>query len=96
MTVLNITFVVLGGLSVTVIANTPSFGCSNSAEGEEILSTLSFGEDVKPSAPFRKVLRRVKNPSKSEKGYFLWQNSSFPWPVPPLLLLDNSANRFDR
>jgi hypothetical protein len=30
----------------------------------KIRSTTSFGEEVKPSAPCRKILRHVKNPFK--------------------------------
>jgi hypothetical protein len=46
----------------------PRFAASNSAEGNgflraiKIRSTPSFGEEVKPKAPFRKILRHIKDP----------------------------------
>jgi hypothetical protein len=46
----------------------PRFAASNPAEDDAFLSeikirsTISFGEEVKPAVPCRKILRHVKNP----------------------------------
>jgi hypothetical protein len=58
--------VVLGGLSVSVLAIDPKFADLNPAEGNgfltiKIRSTPSFGGEVKPSDPCRNILRHVKN-----------------------------------
>jgi hypothetical protein len=37
----------------------------------KIRSTTSFGGEVKPSVPCRKILRHVKNPYEYEKRYFV-------------------------
>jgi hypothetical protein len=37
----------------------------------KIYSTASFGEEVKPSAPCRKIIRHVKEPFEVGKGYFV-------------------------
>jgi hypothetical protein len=50
----------------------------------------SFRGEVKPSVPFRKILRHVKGPLEVCKRYFVRQNSSFHSPVTPALLLDHS------
>jgi hypothetical protein len=36
-------------------------------KGDQIRSTPSFEEEVKPSAPYRKILWRVKEPYKYER-----------------------------
>jgi hypothetical protein len=74
----------------------PRFPVSNPAEGEVIRraiktrSTPSFGWEVKPSAPCRKILRHVKDPFEVAytQRYFVWPNLSFPLPGPNLLLDD--------
>jgi hypothetical protein len=38
----------------------------------------------------------LKIPSKYEQRYFERPNSSFPLPVPPALILDDSADRIAR
>jgi hypothetical protein len=45
-------------------------------------STPSFGGEVKPEPPRRKILRHVKN-HKYEQKDFARPNSSFPSPIPP-------------
>jgi hypothetical protein len=53
--------------SSVVLAFGPRFAGSNPADGYEvltaikILSTPSFGEEVKPEDPYRNILRHVKN-----------------------------------
>jgi hypothetical protein len=60
---------VLGGVMAIVLATVPRFAGSNPAEDDtfsgvtKIRSTPSFGGEVKPSAPCRKILRHVKAPS---------------------------------
>jgi hypothetical protein len=61
----------------------------------QIRNTSSFGEEVKPEAPCRKILGHTKT-STSMKVIFRSQNPSFPRPDPPDLLLDNSACRIAR
>jgi hypothetical protein len=82
-----------GGLVDSLLAIRPKIrGGSNPAEGAKICSTPSSGWEVKPSAPYRKTL---KNPSKYEQRYFVRKNS-FPSPIPPALLLDDSVGRIAR
>jgi hypothetical protein len=51
-----------------VLAITPAFARSNPAEDDEcsraiqIRSTTSFGGEVKPLVPCRKIMRHVKEP----------------------------------
>jgi hypothetical protein len=58
----------------------PRFAGSNTAVGDgflvgiKIRSTLSFGREVKPSAPCCKVLRHVKDPFEELKRYSLRKN----------------------
>jgi hypothetical protein len=47
----------------------------------KIRSTPSFGEEVNPEDPCRKVSRHVKNPFEgSDQRYFVRPNSSFTSP----------------
>jgi hypothetical protein len=70
---------------------------SNTAKGDgflrviKICRTPSFRGEVKPSAPCRKILQHIKEPLKNTKEMFCRLNSSFRLPVPPALLLDDSA-----
>jgi hypothetical protein len=49
----------------------------------KIHSTPSFGGEVKPEAPYRKILRHVKNNLQCEQKYFARPNSYFPCPAYP-------------
>jgi hypothetical protein len=62
----------------------------------KILSTTSFGREVKPSAPCRKILRQVKITSKCEQRYFEGQIYHFLHQVTSVLLLDDSDGRIVR
>jgi hypothetical protein len=85
--------VVFGGLVVSVLPTGPKVrgfkpGRQQSIfRGENIRSTSSLGEGVKPSAPCRNPLRHVKNPFEVWKRHFVRQNTSFPTQVSPALLL---------
>jgi hypothetical protein len=48
----------------------------------KIRSPPSFGGEVKPSAPFREILRHVIEPFDVRKRYFIPQNVLLPSPVP--------------
>jgi hypothetical protein len=78
-----------------------SFAGSNPAEGDGFLnsvkfrSSLSFGGEVKPSVPCRKVLRLAKITSKYEQRYFEVQ-INYLRQVPPDLLVDYSAGKISR
>jgi hypothetical protein len=58
--------VFLGGLVVIVLAIEPRFAGSNTVEEDwfllaiKISSTTFFGGEVKPSFPYRHILRHVK------------------------------------
>jgi hypothetical protein len=58
----------LGDLIVSVLAIRPSFSGINPAEVDRLLreikirSTTSYGEEVKPSIPYREILLHVKLP----------------------------------
>jgi hypothetical protein len=79
----------------------PRFAGSNPAKGNGLLrvikihSTHSFGGQVKPLAPCRKISWHVKELYKHEEILHR-QNSSFPFPYPPALLLNDSASRIAR
>jgi hypothetical protein len=66
-------YVALGALLIIVLAIDPRFAGSYPAEDSEFLrvikirSTTSFGEEVKPSALCRNILRRVKEHCRYEK-----------------------------
>jgi hypothetical protein len=70
-------YVALGALLIIVLAIDPRFAGSYPAEDNEFLrvikirSTTSFGEEVKPSAPCRNILRHVKEHCRYEKIYFV-------------------------
>jgi hypothetical protein len=74
--------VIVGGLVVSILDNGPEV--RRFKPGRErrfiraikIICTTSFGGKVKPSAPCRKILRHVKEPSEVWKRYFVKQNSS--------------------
>jgi hypothetical protein len=80
----------------------PRFADSNTAEGNgflraiKILSTHSFGGEVKPLASCSKTSRHVKLLFEVRKRYFVRPNAAFPSPVPPALLLDEYAGRISR
>jgi hypothetical protein len=46
----------------------------------KIRSTASFGGEVKPETPCRKILRHVKYHFKCEQRYFRVPDSAFPSP----------------
>jgi hypothetical protein len=70
-------WIALDGLVVSVLATGPRFTGSNPAEGDgfimaiKIRSMTSFGGKVKPSVPFRKILRQVKETYRYENRYFV-------------------------
>jgi hypothetical protein len=59
----------------------------------QVRSTPSFGVEVKPSAPCRKISQQRS--FKVLKSYFVRQNS-LPFSILPALLLDYSAGRIAR
>jgi hypothetical protein len=69
----NDSLVVLGGAVVIVLPLDPRFVGSNPAESDGFLRTIkirgtnSFGGEVKPSAPFPKILWYVKDPLRYDK-----------------------------
>jgi hypothetical protein len=71
--------VVFGGVMVSVFAVGPKVRGLNPGRGDgflraiKIRSTSSFGGEVKPEAPCRKILRNVKKPFQVWKkvGYFV-------------------------
>jgi hypothetical protein len=87
--------VVLSGLMASALANGTTVRGFNPGRGGWILRAIrirsapSFGGEIKPSAPSRKILRNVKVPYKYERIYFSRPNSSFSSSVFPALLLDN-------
>jgi hypothetical protein len=80
-----------GGLMVSVLAIRPKAhgfkpdrgNCDGFLRAMTILTTPFFGREVKPEAPCRKILPRVKIISKYERKYFARPNSSFRSPVLP-------------
>jgi hypothetical protein len=58
-----------------------------------IRSTPSFGEERKPEAPRREIIRHTKITSKNEEIYFEGYINIFLRKVPPDLLLDDCAGR---
>jgi hypothetical protein len=70
---------------VSVLAITPKIRGFKPADNDgflraiKICNTPSFGGEVKPSSPCRKILRHVKN-STGMKEIFRRQNPSFPSP----------------
>jgi hypothetical protein len=62
----------LGGLVVACLPVDPRFACSDPVDDEgflretKIRNMTSFAGEVKPSAPCRKILRHVKEPSQYE------------------------------
>jgi hypothetical protein len=76
---------VLGGLVVIVFANGPKVRGFKPGRGRwiwkviKIRCTTSFGGEVKPSAPCRKILRHVKDPWGVRQRYFAGKiNGHFP------------------
>jgi hypothetical protein len=76
----------------------PMFGGSNSVEDDgflktiKILSTTSFGDEVKPSVPCHKILQLVKDPYRYEKQYVSSkQNPAISRQVSPAPLLGVSV-----
>jgi hypothetical protein len=62
----------------------------------KILSTPSFGGEVKPLAACRKILQHVKNLSKNERDTSQNKVGDFLSQVPPNLLLDEHDVRIAR
>jgi hypothetical protein len=94
---ISVIVVVLGAIVVSVFAIGPNlrgFKPSTAlwvSRAKLISSTPSFGRDVKLSAPCRKILLHVKEPCEILKSHFVRQNSQFPSPLPPALILDDSV-----
>jgi hypothetical protein len=69
----NMKLVALGSIVVTCLPLHPRFAGSNPADDDEFLrelrirSTTSYGGEVKPSVPCRKILQRVKEPYEYER-----------------------------
>jgi hypothetical protein len=79
----------------------PRFAGSKPVKGDGFLEAIKihsmpmFGGEVKPSAHVVRVYGMLKNSSEYEQRYFLRPNS-FPSPVPPTLLLVDSAGGIAR
>jgi hypothetical protein len=86
---------VLGGVMVNMSAIGPKVRGFKSGRGQwifksdKIRNTISFGGEVKPSAPVVKFYDMLKNPSKDEQKCFIKAKFIFLSPVPPDLLLDD-------
>jgi hypothetical protein len=87
----------LGGAMVRVLAIGPKIRRFTSGRGDgflraiKIRSTTSFGVEVKPSAPCRKILRHVKDHFEVWTKIFRRPNLLFLRQAPPDLLLPYSA-----
>jgi hypothetical protein len=76
----------------SVLAIVPRLAGFFPAEGDgflraiKIRSSPSFGGEVKPSVPCRKILRHVREPFKETS---VWHIHHFPCSVPHAVLLDD-------
>jgi hypothetical protein len=81
------------GLVVSVLAIGPKVRGFKPSLGDVFLRSMTFlRREVMPSAPCRKVLRRVREPFEVSNRYFVRQNS-FPSSVPPASLLYDPDGR---
>jgi hypothetical protein len=95
-------FVTLVDLILACLPLDPRFAGSNPAEDDGFLrsikihSTPSFGGEVKPSVPCRKILQHVKEPCRVWKRYFVGKiQRTFPPQVSRASLLIVSAGKCD-
>jgi hypothetical protein len=70
---------------VIVLATGPRFARSNPDEGDGFLkamkSTASFGREVKPAAPCRKILRHVKDSLRYDRETDMQNSAAISRPV---------------